>query len=40
MLGAAFGTAFRWAVYLLVYRRDRRRVRNGVLLLIALHSSL
>ena len=40
MLGAAFGTAFWWAVYLLVFRQDRRRVRNGVLLLIALHSSL
>lgn len=40
MLGAMIGTAFWWAVYLLVFRRDRRRVRNGVLLLIALYSSL
>lgn len=40
MLGALIGTAFWWAVYLLVFRRDRRRVRNGVLLLIALYSSV
>lgn len=40
MLGAIVGTAFWWAVYLVVFRRDRRRVRNGVLLLIALHSSI
>lgn len=40
MLGAVVGTAFWWAVYLLVLRRDRRRVRNGVLLLIALYSSV
>ncbi|ASK66356.1 hypothetical protein CFK39_11605 [Brachybacterium avium] len=39
MLGSLIGTAFWWAVYLLVFRRDRRRVRNGVLLLIALYSS-
>ena len=40
MFGALIGTAFWWAVYLLVFRRDRRRVRNGVLLLIALYSSV
>lgn len=40
MLGAVVGTTFWWAVYLLVFRRDRRRVRNGVLLLIALYSSV
>lgn len=40
MLGALIGTACWWAVYLLVYRQDRRRVRNGVLLLLALHSSI
>src|SRR5699024_10120826 len=39
MLGALIGTAFWWGLYLLVFRRDRRRVRNGLLLLIALHSS-
>ena len=39
MLGSMIGTAFWWAVYLLVFRQDRRRVRNGVLLLIALYSS-
>ena len=40
MLGVLLGTAFWWAVYLVVFRQDRRRVRNGVLLLIALYSSL
>lgn len=40
MLGSLIGTAFWWGVYLLVFHRDRRRVRNGVLLLIALYSSL
>lgn len=40
MLGALLGTALWWAVYLLVFHQDRRRVRNGVLLLIALHSSI
>ncbi|WP_193107212.1 YdcF family protein [Brachybacterium sp. FME24] len=40
MLSAMVGTAFWWAVYLLVFRQDRRRVRNGVLLLIALHSGI
>ncbi|MBP2381793.1 YdcF family protein [Brachybacterium sacelli] len=34
------GTAFWWGLYLLVFSRDRRRVRNGVLLLIALYSSV
>ena len=37
MLGVLLGTAFWWAVYLVVFRQDRRRVRNGVLLLIALY---
>lgn len=40
MLGALIGTVFWWAVYLLLFRQDRRRVRNGVLLLIALYSSV
>lgn len=40
MLGALIGTAFWWGLYLLVFRRDRRRVRNGLLLLIALYSSM
>ena len=40
MLSAALGTLFWWAVFWLVFRRDRRRVRNGVLFLIAAHSSL
>ncbi|MDN6328177.1 MAG: YdcF family protein [Brachybacterium sp.] len=40
MLGALIGAAFWWGLYLLVFHRDRRRVRNGVLLLIALYSSL
>src|SRR5699024_3763059 len=40
MLGALIGTAFWWGLYLLVFRRDRRRLRNGLLLLIALYSSM
>lgn len=40
MLGSLIGTASWWGLYLLVFHRDRRRVRNGVLLLIALGSSL
>ncbi|GAA4525291.1 YdcF family protein [Brachybacterium paraconglomeratum] len=40
MLGALIWAALWWAAYLLVFRRDRRRVRNGVLLLLALHSSI
>ena len=40
MLGAMVTTAFWWTIYLLVFRRDRRRVRNGALLLIALYSSI
>lgn len=40
MLGALIGTAFWWGLYVLVFRHDRRRVRNGVLLLVALYSSL
>ena len=40
MLGALIGFVFWWVVYLLVFRQDRRRVRNGVLLLIALYSTL
>ncbi|MFC7457340.1 YdcF family protein [Brachybacterium sp. GCM10030267] len=40
MLGSLIWTAFWWAVYLLVFRQDRRRVRNGVLLLIALNASV
>lgn len=40
MLSALIGTAFWWGLYLLVFLRDRRRVRNGALLLIALHSGL
>ena len=34
MLGAMVTTAFWWTIYLLVFRRDRRRVRNGALLQI------
>lgn len=40
MLAALIGSGLCWALYLLVYRRDRRRVRNGVLLLLALHATL
>ncbi|WP_114855129.1 YdcF family protein [Brachybacterium sp. YJGR34] len=40
MLGAMVGTALWWGLYLLVFRQDRRRVRNGVLLLLALFSSI
>lgn len=40
MLGALIWTAVWWGLYVLVFRQDRRRVRNGVLLLIALYSSL
>lgn len=40
MLGAMLGTAFWWAVYFVVFMQDRRRVRNGVVLLIALCSSI
>ncbi|MFC7374210.1 MULTISPECIES: YdcF family protein [unclassified Brachybacterium] len=40
MLGSLIWTALWWAVYLLVFRQDRRRVRNGVLLLIALNASV
>lgn len=40
MLSAVVGTVFWWGIYLLVFRQDRRRMRNGVLLLIALHSGV
>jgi uncharacterized SAM-binding protein YcdF (DUF218 family) len=40
MLGALIGFGFWWGLYLLAYRRSRRRVRNGVLLLLALHATL
>lgn len=40
MLTAVLGAGFWWAVFLLVFRQDRRRVRNGVLFLIAAHASL
>ena len=40
MLGSLIVTAFWWGLYLLVFRQDRRRLRNGALLLIALYSSL
>lgn len=40
MLGSLIGAAFWWGLFLLVFRRDRRRVRNGVLVLIALDASL
>lgn len=40
MLGAVVLTALWWALFLVVFRRERRRVRNGALLLCALWSSL
>jgi uncharacterized SAM-binding protein YcdF (DUF218 family) len=40
MLTALGGAALWWGIYLWAFHRDRRRVRNGVLLLIALYSSL
>lgn len=40
MLTAVLGAAFWWAVFVLVFRQDRRRVRNGVFFLIAAHSTV
>src|SRR5699024_12645778 len=40
MLTTVLGAAFWWAVFVLVFRQDRRRVRNGVFFLIAAHSTL
>src|SRR5699024_7104212 len=40
VLGAFLGAAFWWAVLVLVFRRDRRRVRNGLLLLIAVYATV
>lgn len=40
MLTAVLGAAFWWAVSVLVFRQDRRRVRNGVFFLIAAHSTV
>src|SRR5699024_9590730 len=40
MLTTVLGAALWWAVFVLVFRQDRRRVRNGVFFLIAAHSTL
>ena len=40
MLTAVLAAGFWWAVFIWAFRRDRRRVRNGLLLLIALHASI
>lgn len=40
MLTAVLTAAFWWSVFVLVFRKDRRRVRNGLLLLIAAHASI
>ncbi|MGP9538596.1 YdcF family protein [Brachybacterium sp. AOP43-C2-M15] len=40
MLGSLSGAVLGWTVYVLVFRRDRRRLRTGVLLLIALVASV
>ncbi|HLS73831.1 MAG TPA: YdcF family protein [Actinomycetaceae bacterium] len=40
MLIAVLAAGFWWAVFVWAFRRDRRRVRNGLLLLIAVHASI
>lgn len=40
MLYAALGTVLWWAVFIYVFRRDRRRIRNGALFLLAAHSTI
>lgn len=40
MLTAVIGTAFWWTLFVLVFRHDRRKVRNGLLFLIALYSGV
>src|SRR5699024_1764715 len=40
MLTTVLGAAFWWAVFVLVFRQDRRRVRNGVIFLLAGRSTL
>jgi len=40
MLVAVLAAGFWWAVFVRTFRRDRRRVRNGLLLLIAVHASM
>lgn len=40
MLGQVLVAAVWWTVFLLVFRRDRRRVRNGVLFLIAVYATV
>lgn len=40
MLGAVTAVVLWWAAYLLLFRQDRRRLRTGLALLLAVHASI